>query len=63
MNYRGVLPVPPGAKAVVELGIPGGPALQTIPAALTDDPPERDFTFDLASLAGRPRGNTRFGPC
>ena len=54
VNYRGVLPVPPGAKAVVELGEPCRPSLQTISIGLTDDPPERDITFDLASLAGRP---------
>ena len=31
VDYRGVLPVPPGAEAVVELGEPCGPILQTIP--------------------------------
>ena len=33
VNCRGVLPLPPGAKARLELATPGGPALQTIPAA------------------------------
>ena len=44
-------PCRPAHKARLELAAPGRPPLQTIPAALGDDPPQQDFTLDLAGLA------------
>jgi hypothetical protein len=50
VDFLGVLPMPPGAKAAVELGLPGKPPTASIQAAVIPESGKQDFSFDLASL-------------
>lgn len=50
VNFLGVLPLPAGAKATVELGQVGGETVKSLPATVTSDTALQDFTFDLAGL-------------
>ena len=53
VDFLGVLPMPAGSKATVELGPPGGAALRSIEAAAIPESGKQDFTF---SLTGLPQG-------
>ena len=51
VDFLGVLPLPSGCRARVELGAPGGPALVSHPAVPAADAVMQDFVFDLQGLA------------
>jgi len=50
VDFLGVLPVPPGAEAAVELSEPDKPAVRAIKATATAESGKQDFSFDLAGL-------------
>ena len=54
VDFLGILPVAPGAEAVVELGEPDKPAVKAIKATTTAESGKQDFSFDLA---GPPAGD------
>jgi hypothetical protein len=51
VDFLGVLPLPAGAAASVELGKLHGPAVQTVAVTKVDESGRGDFSFDLAGLA------------
>lgn len=51
LDCFGVLPLPTGASIAVELGKPGGPAIQAFHPTTLNESGKQDFTFPVAGLS------------